>query len=284
MGEALGILLYILMVGFLLLWWYSALCWSGVMPMECWPPSLARSVRWLSTSSSASSPWWRQKGGGGSDASSPNKRVAASVRAALVFSRLASSRHGGGKGRGGMARRGSSLWWVFSLDLSFQRDCPALICWRASSVPPAAASIAVMERWRWSQGKLDVADGVRELTRRWIWRNCGALAGRCPVDSDKPPYPQVEGRPFAFLPAMEPKGRQDCFTVESMAWSHGGLAGPSGAVPGAGEAGSSGEQNRTRSQSSSFVRGLFCNLQGLVCNCPCLWGPVAKCTPCLSNE
>ena len=69
-----------------------------------------------------------------------------------------------------------------------------------------------------------------------------------------------------------------------MAWSHGGLVGPSGAAPGAGEAESIRVQIvQTRLQSSSLVRGLVCIMQGLVCNFVFPWGPVVKCTIMLIN-
>lgn len=176
----------------------------------------------------------------------------------------------------------SGLDELFSLDPSFQRGSCALICIGASSKLQSALSIVVMGEWGQLQGKLDKADGVRELTRWWISGSCGALLGRCPA-SDEPPYSQVEGRPSLFLPAMKPKGRQACFTVESMGWCHGGLVSPSGVVPGAGQIGSMGRQFRTRLRSTFLVRGLFCILQGLVCTVMFLRGLAAICTLMLIN-
>ncbi|XBI43346.1 hypothetical protein VPH35_108126 [Triticum aestivum] len=226
------------------------------MPLECIPSSHVYSARWLPAPSSALPPWW----------TSLNKCAAASDRADPVSSLFSSSRLGGGSGTRGRTRRGSNPGCMFSLDLLL-----------------STASIMVMEKWRRSQGKMDTAVGVREHTRRWISRGCGALLGCCLV-SDDPPYSQVEGRPSSFLPAKMPKGRQSCLTVESMTWSHGGLVGPSGTVPGAGEAESIGVQIvRTRLQSSSLVQGLVCIMQDLVRSFLFPWGPVVKCTIMLIN-
>lgn len=255
----------------------------GAMPMECSPPSLAYSDWWSPATSSSLPPWWRRRERGGSGASSLNKCAAASDRADSVFPVLSSCRIGGGSGTCGRTWRGLSSGGMLPLDPSFQRGSLGRSCKGISSKLPSTASIMVVEKWWRSQGRIDTADGVRVHTRRWISRGCGALLGRCPA-SDEPPYPQVEGRPSSFLPATMPKGRQSCFTVESMTWSHGGLVGPSGAVPGAGEAESIGVQVvRIRLQSSSLVRGLVCIMQGLVCNFLFLWSPVVKCAIMLIN-
>ena len=256
---------------------------TGVMPLECIPPSHACSARWSPAPSSALPPWWMRREVDGSGASSFNKCAAASDRADPVSSLFSSCRLGGGSGTCGRTRRGSNPGCMFSLDPSFQRGSPGRICKGISTKLLSTASIMVMEKWRRSQGKMDTAVGVREHTRRWISRGCGALLGCCLV-SDDPPYSQVEGRPSSFLPAKMPKGRQSCLTVESMAWSHGGLVGPSGAVPGAGEAESIGVQIvRTRLQSSSLVQGLVCIMQDLVRSFLFPWGPVVKCTIMLIN-
>ncbi|XBI82180.1 hypothetical protein VPH35_090927 [Triticum aestivum] len=226
------------------------------MPLECIPPSHAYSARWSPASSSALPPWWTRREVDGSGASCLNKCAAASDRADPVSSIYSSCYLGGGSGTCRRTRRGSNPGGMFSLD-------PGRICKGISNKLLSTTSIM--------------------HTRWWISRDCGALLGCCPV-SDNLPYPQVEGRPSSFLPAKMPKERRSCFMVESMEWSHGGFVGPSGAVPGAGEAESIGVQIvRTRLQSSSLVRGLVCIMQGLVCNFLFPWGPVVKCTIMLIN-
>lgn len=175
------------------------------MPFVCCSPELVRSVRCLSASSFSSAPWRRWAGGGGSGVSTLNKRTVSPVRAALVLFYSPSGYRGDSRGIWRSCRRCSILGGLFSLDPCFQRGGLAMFCKGNSSTLVSAISIVVMEVWRRPQGELDEADGVRELTRRSIWRCCGALHGCCPA-VDEPPYLLVEGPPFSFLSALKPKG------------------------------------------------------------------------------
>lgn len=87
-----------------------------------------------------------------------------------------------------------------------------------------------------------------------------------PAGSMDPSYSQAEGRPFYFLPAMKPKGRQPAFCSSSAARCRGGSAVPSGDVPGDDEAALEWEQYWTQLQSSSAFRGPLCISQGPACN------------------
>ncbi|XBI27207.1 hypothetical protein VPH35_051725 [Triticum aestivum] len=55
----------------------------------------------------------------------------------------------------------------------------------------------------------------------------GSEGATTPVSSNNPSIPLVEGRPYLFLPATMPEGRQCCAKLESVA-CYRGLAGPSG--------------------------------------------------------
>lgn len=240
---------------------------TGVMPLMCCLPLLPCSKRWPPVWSFCPPPWWRRWEDDGSGISSSNKHAGAPDRDTQVISFLSSCCHGGGEGGGGRSLRGFVFWCATPSDERFWRggSLPR-IWWRTSSSPALVAVTVVVELLRWIHWKLDDADGVREHRRRWIWRSAGAHAGRWPASSDEPLYPLAEWRHSSFLPASMPKGRQYYFWIESMAWCHGDLGGPSGHVPGTGEMNSFGPDGNL----VSMFEVLFVSFRDLfVISCLC---------------
>lgn len=116
------------------------------------------------------------------------------------------------------------------------------LIWRRISLPSPAleAIMAMVKRWPMlaalELAGWDAADRAVDH-QQWMicWRSDGACyGGRRPALADSPLFLLTEGRSFKFLPAMKPKGRQLCSSMESMAWCYGAFVGPSGLVPGAG--------------------------------------------------
>lgn len=135
--------------------------------------------------------------------------------------------------------------------------------------PASEAILAMAKRWPTLAALelvgWDAADRAVDH-QKWMicWRSDGACCGgRRPALADSPLFLLAEGRSFKFLPAMKPKGRQLCSSMESMAWCYGAFVGPSGLVPGVGRKFSVEEQNRTRSRFLSSVPGPFRKVQGL---------------------
>lgn len=77
---------------------------------------------------------------------------------------------------------------------------------------------------------------------------------------------ESSGRMAVFLlpPGQEPDGRHCSFILEFMAWCHGGLAAPSGPVPGEDESRFRLEMPRTRLLFSSIFWCPLCKSQGPV--------------------
>jgi hypothetical protein len=152
----------------------------------------------------------------------------------------------------------------------FSRGAPPLPVLRKSS------------RWRPRSG---VEDGVPDRVGAhpwWLtWSGYGACYGDWPpAGSTSAPYLLAEWRPFFYLQAKEPKGRQCCFFTESATWSLGGLAVPSGVVPGDGEVVPVEKKHRTRLRFPSLFWGPLCKSQGPVCYFLLVWGPdVICCVP-----
>jgi hypothetical protein len=158
------------------------------------------------------------------------------------------------------------------------RQCPPaafmLISRRAKWIG-ADPLLRKSSRWRTrSEGEDEIP--VRVCAHPWwlIWSCCGASFGvRSPVNSISTPYMLVEGRPFFYLQAMKPKGRQRYFFMEPATWSLGSLAIPSGVVPGDGEATPVEKKLWTRLRFSSLFWGPLCKSQGLVCYFLLVLGP-----------
>jgi len=87
----------------------------------------------------------------------------------------------------------------------------------------------------------------------------------------------VERRPFLFLPAGVPKGRQRLFGVSSME-CHGDIVAPSGFVPGGGDVLLAWEWSWTQLQFPSSCWGPLCIRQGPSCNFLVSFGLFATCT------
>jgi hypothetical protein len=75
----------------------------------------------------------------------------------------------------------------------------------------------------------------------------------------------VEWRPFLFLPANVPEGRQWPFPATSMVFFHGSFVVPSGVIPGGGEVLVQ-EWSWTQLHSPSDVWGPLCKREGPSCN------------------
>jgi hypothetical protein len=124
----------------------------------------------------------------------------------------------------------------------------------------------------------DAVEGFGAHHRQWSQGGAGAChGGRRPTFLSELSILLVEGRLIFFLLARVPDGRQRVFGMVSMAASYGGLGGPSGPVPGAGEISAVLEMLGTRLQFLSEFWGPFCLFQGLVCNLGFFQGPVLGC-------
>jgi hypothetical protein len=142
-----------------------------------------------------------------------------------------------------------------------------LMCW------PQASRVAVVVNKKW--GRDGGSDRAGAQTRWLFWGGLGAsCGGRTPACFTLPSHLRAEGRPYLYLLAMEPYGRQRFFITESATWSLGGLPVPSGVVPGDGEALSMVEKLWTRLNFPSCFWGLFCKGQGPVCYFHLALGPV----------
>jgi hypothetical protein len=164
----------------------------------------------------------------------------------------------------------SLLLLIGSIPVSLVISSKPLI-WRRISLPsPSSEAImAMVKRWPMlaalELAGWDAADRAVDHQQWTIcWRSDGACyGGRWPAFADSPLFLLTERRSSDFPPAMKPKGRQLCSSMESMAWCYGAFVGPSGLVPGAGRKFSVEEQIRTRSRFLSSVRGPLCKVQGL---------------------
>lgn len=144
---------------------------------------------------------------------------------------------------------------------------------RTLSFPAFKVAVVVKEE-QWRDGGPDwVGAHPRWLLANGIGSCC---RGRLPVDSNQPPNLLVEWRPFLFLPALMPKGRQCIFSMKSMARCHGGFVAPSGAVPGVDEALFVWRMIWTRSRFPYASWGPLCKNQGLVCSFLFVMGPVVR--------
>lgn len=152
----------------------------------------------------------------------------------------------------------------------------SLICRRPLCSSSSPMVTVVVDKETGKSRRMELAVGSRAY-HRWCQRIYGACSDRQPVFVIEPPILLAEGRPSFFLPAKLLDGRQCCFSAESVVCCRGGLDGPSGLVPGAGEICATREQLRTRSRFSSGIWGPLCILQGLGCNFCFTSGPVACC-------
>lgn len=103
---------------------------------------------------------------------------------------------------------------------------------------------------------------------RWMfWGGLGASSGVwLPACFNTPSHLRAEGQSYLFLLAREPNGRPRFFFTESATWCLGGLAVPSGVVPGGGEVIPVEKKLWTRLRSPSWIWGPFYKSQGPVCN------------------
>jgi hypothetical protein len=154
----------------------------------------------------------------------------------------------------------------------------ALIWQRTSIFSLAVEAIAGMDEKQRGGAILFTAVGDEAHHRQGIRRSDGArCGGRWPTSSVKLSILMAEGRPIFFLPAMSPDGRQSGFSLESVAWSHGDLAAPSGAVPGDGEVHPDRKLLGTQLHSSFTFKGPFCINHGLGCNLGFCLGLAVRC-------
>lgn len=225
------------------------------MPSGCKPLKHSSSFLWWLPASSSLSPWWREVQDAGSGSSPPNKLDLAQDLEVEVVLPLVFCYCGDG-GREGVRSCFDFLSWCCqTLDPSFQRWwCPPLI-WRKASA-------------------LEADDGDPDLRRRWFRRSYGACHGRS-VFIDNPTYLLAERRPFSFLLAKMPDGRQCCSKMESVVFYYRGLAGPSGLSPVPAMIGSVDEQLDPIAFAVS-LQGLFRKIQGIACNFQFLWGLLCK--------
>lgn len=251
---------------------FGLVLWSGFMPLGSLPPDLASRIRWPFSSSSAAPSWWRQRDGGGSGESPLNKLAVALGDAAVVLLPFPLCRHGGGQGSGGESQQVSLQQCLSSSDLCLWRGwSPSLLSRRFSGF-----SFLCMFLQQMRSGGVD-ADGDDARHQRWSWRGYGAHGGQ-PVLSSNPLHPMAEGRPFSFLPAKLPQGRQYNFSADSMAYNRGGVVGPSGFVPSAGDLCSARGLLRTRLHFTFVFWGPPCISQGSGCNLYFSLGPAARCS------
>lgn len=159
-------------------------------------------------------------------------------------------------------------WSSGSLELLASSDgFEALIWQRISVFSLVGKAIVEMEEKQREGGILFAAVGDGAHHRQGIWRSDGArYGGRWPASAIELSILMAEGRPIFFLLAMSPDGRQSGFSLESMAWSHGDLAVPSGAVPGDGEVYPDRKLSGIQLHSSFTFRGPLCINHGLGCN------------------
>ncbi|CAM0913627.1 unnamed protein product [Alopecurus aequalis] len=149
---------------------------------------------------------------------------------------------------------------------------PGSLIWRSFS--PAFEVAEVVKKKRWRDGNPDWAGAH---PRWWLLRGYGTCCcGRLPAVSNLPSNLLAEWRPFLFLPAKMPDGRQCIFSMESMARCHGGSAVPSGAVPGDDEARFMRRMIGTRSRFPFTCWGPLCKSQGPVCYFLFGMGPVVR--------
>ena len=152
---------------------------------------------------------------------------------------------------------------------------PGSLFWRCSASSPASMVAVVVEL---KQGKDGGPDRVCAHPRWLLVNGYGAGHGAwLPAVSSMPSDLLAEGRPYFFLPAMEPIGRQCFFNMESAARCRGGFATPSGVVPGGGKVAFVMKVLGTRSRFSFGCGGPLCKMQGPVCYLGLVRGPFAYC-------
>lgn len=110
------------------------------------------------------------------------------------------------------------------------------------------------ERWRSSSGSSSSPTEILDGLWLQLLRSMPAVAAE---SSDRMAV-------FLLPPGQEPDGRHCSFILEFVAWCHGGLAAPSGAVPGEDESSFRLELPGTRLLFSSIFWGPLCNSQGPV--------------------
>jgi hypothetical protein len=154
---------------------------------------------------------------------------------------------------------------------------------RIFTLLPVCKTTAVVEE---KQGRIRTVDlAVGEgAHHRWLLkkRHGACCGGRLPVFFDEPSNPLAERRSIFFLPAMAPDGRQYSYSTESMARCYGGVAAPSGAVPGDGDISSVRQLLGTQLQFLFASWGSPCKVQGPVCkglrcNFSFQWSPFVRC-------
>lgn len=162
--------------------------------------------------------------------------------------------------------------------------CRWILC--SSSAPKDTTGV---DKERRRSKMLQAASWVGAHPRWCSWRGNGTRdGGQLPAFTATPSTLLAEGRPYLFLLAWMPKGRQVRFCSESIASSSGELAcrrrsggdhgDPSGSVPGVVVVGADRNLCWTRLLFPISVQGPLCKSQGLLCNFFFLLGPVVICT------
>jgi len=188
-------------------------------------------------------------------------------------------------------RASSGRWRSMVVTLAMVAVGQLLLWCLPSTTPPISSKLALI--WRGAPAfslacKSTVVVGTslgrsrgfvsadREVDHQ-LWRGSCATCGRRTVFLNSPWLLRTGWWSFFNLLAMEPKRRLYLFFSRSVAWCHGGLAAPSGLVPGGNGAELVGKKIGTRLRFFSASWGPLCKNQGPACNFLLSVGLVVRC-------